>query len=626
MRRVLLGALLGSFALQAQAVTDETVYDYLVDRSDATREDIKQDEADLIAEMSEEKTSVSRDELTGLKEEMAAKELEVAFAQYLQTSVRGKLSSRTDWEKRLDAETLTSFETKVKELDLAKIELKKGDSKVLEEKTFAVDKDSPFQVVQELRVMKKGDGDHKIVVGYRIKLDEGVPRNTWPSAIKRKFEKMDNAAITKFMEDELSKGLEEDNFEVGKAEELQKDETKRIATFKGLAKDVSSHASVKVFGAARTASMNTVLAARIEKLGSRNKDLSEIWKINEQISRESDERGRKEKLEDLRAKLDIAKALRNNPKLAASKDPCEVIIGVIGKDRFQKLSTASQMDCESHIKKEEVAKEESQKEGEADIKAQAEQSQQALQYHNQLLALAQSCMARAQQMGKTNDTNSPQITLVRSLYNALLARGAGCTYFGAMMGDVVKDSLSDDAFSATLFGANPFLMDSGVEDGQYNEKAKEVVKRQTPPASSGVEKLLKQRECLAKMESLAGMSLQSLSMFSSNGGLPPEALQDSNVRQMMKFQEASKALIGAIDEELMLRNQTGAGGLKAMSANASQGQPLSLGGMGGRGTPVRIRETGNTQTERGLSGNGTNNRMDSGTRTRGSGTQPPPNF
>jgi len=465
-------------------------------------------------------------------------------------------------------------------------------------------------------------------VSYAVKMDESIPRNKWPSSIRRKFEKMDDVAVNKFLSDQLNTGLEKETYAIGKVEDLQKDETKRNATFQGLGRELSSHASIKVFGAATSSSMNTVLRERLEKLGSRNKDLSDIWELNEQISRESDERGRRETLADLQAKLDVAKALRNNPKLAQDKEPCEVLIGIIGKERFQKLSSASQMDCESHIKKEEVAKVENQSDEEADMKDRALQSQQALQYHNQLLALAQGCLARAQQMGQTSAAASPQITLVRSLYNALVSRGAGCTYFGAMMGDIVRESAPEDALTAQLYKDNPSLMmDAGVETGEYGEKAKEVVKRQTPPATSGVDKLLKQRECLAKMESLAGMSLQSLSSFSSSGGLPPEALQDANVRQMMKFHEASKALIGAIDEELMVRNQSGAGGLRPLSSSsgAVQGKPISLAPMSGSRAPVRIRDTGSTQMERGLPRNGQINRMDSGTRTGGS-KSPPPNF
>ncbi|MEO5668684.1 MAG: hypothetical protein ABIR96_11545 [Bdellovibrionota bacterium] len=627
MRRVLIGAFVGAFAFQAHAVSDdESVYDYLVDRSDASRDDIKSDLADIIAARKEEKTRLSTDELKSVKEERDSKELEVGFAGYLQSKVRGKLAARSDWDKRMDEASVATIETKLKEADLTKIELKKDESKVLDEKTYPIDKDSPFQVTQQLRIIEKSDNDHKLVVNYAVKIDESVPRSKWPSDMRRKFEKMDDAAVAKFMNDQLNVGLEKETFEIGKVEDLQKDDAKRAAVFKTLSKDIASNASTKIFGAATSSGMNHVISARLDTLGSRSKDLSEIWELSEQIERETDERGRKEKAADLQAKYDIAKALQANPKLASGKDPCEVMISVLGKERMQKLSSASQMDCESHFKKEEVAKEETKVEDESDQKAQVQQSQQALQYHNQLLSLAQSCMARAQQMGQTAAGNSPQITLVRSLYNALLARGAGCNYFGSMMGDITKDSIGDDAFSAQLFGANPYLLDSGVEDGQYADKAKEVVKRQTPPSPKGVDTLFKQRECLAKMESLAGMSLSSLTSFSNTGGLPPEALQDKNVRQMMKFQEASKSLIAAIDEELAVRNQTGSGGLKAMASSGIEtGKPLSVAPLSGTSTPVRIRNTSSSQTERGASGIGTTNRMDSGTRTGGS-KSPPPNF
>jgi hypothetical protein len=542
--------------------------------------------------------------------------------------VRGKLSSRNDWERRLDAATLAELQTKVKELDLATLDLKENESKVLDAKSFEIDKDLPFQVVQQLQVVKFGDGDHRLEVVYKVNLNESVPRNSWPTALRRRFEKMNDEGIQSFLEDQLNKDLGAEPYSaLGKIEELQSDEAKRVAAFDALPRDLAAHASVRIFGSARSSVMNDSINRHNDRLGSRNKDLSEIWALNERINRESDERGRREEKEELRAKLDIAKALQKNPKLADNKEPCEVIIGVIGVERFKKLSNASQMECESHLKKEVVERDEKRTEDETDARFQAQQSEQALQYHNQLLALAQGCIARAMQMAQQSAANSPQMTLVRSLYNGLVARGAGCTYFGAMMGDLSKESLQDDAFMAQVLGADPMLLAS-IDGSDYSDKARDVVKRQTTPAAKGVDQLLKQRECLTKMESLAGMSLQSLTAFSPTGGIPPEALQDPNVRQMMKFHDASKALLVAIDDELNVRGQSGAGGLRPMSNSSGEqlGRPQGLGSMsGGSRAPVRILDTNSAQAERGVSGSGNSVRRDSNT-GRGSGSRPPPQF
>jgi len=632
MRRVLLGALVASYAFQAQAFSDETVYDYFVDRVDASAESLKDDERELTEAKKRIKAAQegdSKGEIETLKNEIRAMEYEAGLAAHLRDNVRRSVSSKSEWSRRLDAATLGSYETKVKEASVAALALKQGESKVLEEKVIPVNGYSPFQVVQKLSVVKEGDADHKVVVSYAVKMDSSVPKKQWPSGLRKTFANMEESKMEEFISKELNEDLGKSTYQIGKLEDLQADEAKRADTFKNLGPKLSEHANEKVFGTSSKSAMNAILGEKISALGSKNTDLSEIWEKNEELSRLSDTRGARNEFAELDAKYKIAKALRENPKLADNKEPCDVIVSVLGKDGLKKLSNASRMECESTEKKEEVAKEEEAVEKEVDTKEQARLDEQTQKVQSLFDTYRAGCLARAQAMGQTAPANSPQMTMVRSLYNGLLSKGAGCTYFGALMGDIVKDGAMDDAFTAQLMGAAPFLADPGVAEGDYADRAREVVKRQTPPAVSGVEKLLKQRECLAKMESLSGLSLQSITMFSSTGGLPAEALQDPSVRQMLKFQEASKALIGAIDDELLLRNQTGAGGLRAMAPSNNFAQPPRMGVMGGGSrAPVRIRDTNSSQMGRGLPGNGINNRMDSGTRTntRSTRSTPPPNF
>lgn len=648
MRRVLLGALVASSAFQAQAFSDETVYDFFVDRVDSSLEALKDEERELIEAKKKIKAAQegdSKSEIETLKTQISDMEYQAALAIHLRDNVRQSVASKSGWTRRLDSATVGSYETKVKEANIAALALKQGESKVLEEKVFAASGYAPFQVVQKMSVVKEGDNDHKVVVSYAVKMDSSIPKKKWPSGLRTVFANMDEAKMEEFISKDLNEELAKNPYQVGKLEELQADETKRTAAFKNLDTQLSTYATEKVFGASGKASMNAVLSEKIKALGSKNKDLSEIWEKYEELSRITDTRGARDEYAELDAKYKIAKALRENPEIANNKEPCDVIVSILGKEGMKKLPNASRMECESTEKVEEVAKEVEKVEKEVDSKEQQRLDADTEKTQKLFAAHFEGCMARLQAMGQTTPAVSPQMTMVRSLYNGLLSKGAGCTYFGALMGDIVRDGAADDAFAAQLRGAAPYLMDAGVSEGDYADRAREVVKRQTPATVAGVDKLQKQRECLAKMESLSGLSLQSIANFSPTGNLAPEALQDPSVRQMLKFQEASKALIGAIDEELMLRNATGSGGLRAMGASGLPGQPQGPGMMGGASrSPVRVYNSNGTNTMnggmnslngiqngRGLSGNGTiNNRMDSGTsRTntrRPTRSTPPPNF
>jgi hypothetical protein len=628
MRHILLGAMMGTLSLSATAATDESVYDYLINRSDAPRAEIIQDEADLIAEMRETSQRASREEIAALRAELAAKEREVDFAKYVQSNVRGGFSSRTDWEKSFSAADIDQLRTTISQIDLEALSLKDKETKEISSREFPSSKDIPFKVVRHVSIEKRADGDHRISVNYSVALNTSIPRNEWPASLRRRFEKLDNSEIEKFLENEINNSLESEKYLIGKYEDL-KDSTQLDRRLSSLSKDLATHAASKVFGAARSSALNTAANNRIEKLGSKNKELSEIWDLNEQIGRESDDRARRERLEDLRAKLEIAKALRANPKLAENKEPCAVILGILGNERFKKLSRQSQMDCDAHLKKEEERLAEERKNRETDSQAQQETNQQALEYHNRLLSLAQHCMTRAQQMAQQSATR-PIDNLIRPLLNALQARGAGCTYFGMMMGDISRDSLgiNDDAFNANLFGANPFLME-GMNDSEYSSKAKEVVDRATPKSAAGTAALEEQRSCLLKMNSLAGMSLQQLTTMSPSGDLPPELLGDPQIQQMLKFHGASTALLTAVQEELDTRGSSGAGGVRALASESGEAaRPVSLGNTtGGSRTPVRVRSTDSTQAERGLP-SGTNNRTgtDSSSGAGAPRSAPPPNF
>jgi hypothetical protein len=632
MRRVLLGALVGSFAFHAQALSEEGLYDFTVGRADASAEDLKREESDIILAMQElERSRVKRpgdepSELDLLIRERDAKTYEAAFGNYIKSTVRPQSSSVITWRNRLN-ESAASFETKIKETDAAKLDLKKGESKILEEKSFPVEKGSPFQVVQQLRVVKKDEGKHEVLLSYNLKFDPTLDRKEWPASLRASyFSKMSEKDMEKYVNDTLNPALNREDYaySVGNLETLKSDDAKRADALKKLPSDAANQVAVKVFGDTSVGAVNVAVKERNDKIGSVDKPLSELWLLNKDIERKQDVKGSKDKMADLQAKLKIAEALRKNPKLAEGKDTCELIVSILGKDGFGKLSRESKMECESLFKREQVAKEENKKEEELEQKDKEQQQTYADSLNKQMSEYAQGCLARANAMAANAPANQPQMSMVRSLYGALVARGAGCTYLGSVLGDVTQQDAQDDAFKQMLFQANPALLQQNpmlamdqVSPGMYNAKAKEAVSRMAPPAAqgkTGVDSMLAQRECLAKLDGVVGFTLASINPF------------DPDASKIQKFQEAARSLIGAIDEELAVRKMSGSAGLQPLSAGNNSGINVNRGVSAGGRTPVRIRDTATTTTERGMSGNGTMNRMNSGSRTGGSRSTPPPNF
>jgi len=608
---------------------DESVYEFLLDRSSSSASELKEQEAELIRAMRETKERASREEVTGLKDELKALELEKDFGSWVQRYVRGRLASKSDWETRATADK-DVFQTAIAEAKTALAveaptegiakdlkDLKDGKTKELKTTEHKI-KDYPFKVVQKLVVKKVKDGEHKVIVTQEVQLDDSISRSDWSRAMQRKFEDFTDTQMQEFLEKHVNKNLDTEAYEVGELEKM--DEDGLAKAMKDFPEGLANKASRDVFGASRSSAMNDALNDRLDALGDKNDITSDIGELSAQVERETDTKGRAQERADLQAKYDIAKALRQNPELANNEDTCAVILKVIGEDRFKKLSPASRMECESFFKKRdaEIAEKRKEREAKGEVAKQDEQRNGAV--HNNFMQLVQHCQARRQMMANQN-TSRPIDKLIMPMYNALQARGAGCSFFGSFMGDLMSTGEGDDVEMAALFGADPMALASGMDDGAYQEKAKEHVERMAVPSAEGTKQLERQASCLAKMSSLAGMSLQGVAATSPQGLMHPELISDPKIKQMMKYNDASRALLAAVNEELTMRKSGGAGSLQALDNRAPAGQGVSR-----TSVPFRALNTSDSMAERGQPGRQNNIRRDS---TRGAGAprrSPPPNF
>ncbi len=604
---------------------DQSVYEFLLEQSSASASDLKEIESDLIQEMKKAKDRMNHDDLKVLKDEMKSLEAEKDFGDMLQTYVRAKLSSRTDWTKRAEEDQIVFKEAiNAAKADIASLKLEEGKAKELKEKVHDIEK-YPFQVVEKLMIKKEKNGEHKVFVTQELRLNKNIKRSDWNRTMQKKFENFSDDQMSKYLEKHVNGALEEESFEVGELETFAKDEASYKTAMDGFAENLSRQVSTKVFGASKSAALNDAVNDREKDLGSSNDVTSEIGELAAQLERETDVKGRKAAEADLKAKYDIAKELRKNPNLASNEDTCGVMLKVLGKERMGQLSKSSKMECEDFLKKKEAEVAETKKEDETEKAVEKQEEKQNVAVQDNFLQLVQHCQARRQMMANQN-TARPIDKLIMPMYNALQARGAGCSFFGSFMGELMSTGADDDMAMAGLFGADPAMLMETGDDSAYLEKAKEHVERMAIPSYAGTKQLENQAQCLAKMSSLAGMSLQGIAATSPEGLMHPELISDPKIKLMMKYSDASRALLTAVNEEISARKSSGMGGLQPLDGRTpASGQRMNGTRQGGTSVPFRALNTSDSRMERGLPGR-QNNRRNSATGAGAPRRSPPPNF
>lgn len=608
---------------------DESVYDYFVDRTDASSSDLIEDEREIREVLKEAKKRASRETVNELKEELEELELERDFALTLQKSVRSKLVSSSDWKSNVEKNRLAIHTAITAANTTPPAGLKDGESKDLSSDLASYTVEGyPFKVIQKLTVKKVKDGEHKVFVSQKLELDESVDRSDWPSSMRRKFKDFSSDDMQSFLEKNVNKKVEGETYEVGELEELKNGSDKLAKAMGRLPKGIADHMRSDVFGtsSSRDTPFNEGINDRIDDLGDKKEDGTEIGDKFADLEIETDPKGRAERIADLQAKLDLSRALRAKSGLAQDKDPCEVILSVLKKDKFNKLSANSKMECAAMIKKKEAEIAERKEEETVSQEAKKEDVARNGAVHNSFMDLVNHCRARKQMQANQN-TARPIDKLITPMYNALQARGAGCSYFGTFMGELAANGGGEDIEMAQVLGLDPAMMAATEDSGDLLEQARETVDRLSIDTYEGTKKVERQVNCLMKMSSLSGMALDRLKGTNPQGLSNPDLISDPKVRQMIKYNKIALALVTAGNEEIRKRKMGGVRGLKPLAgrSTASTGMNGSS-SMGGTSVPYRTLNTSQSRTERGQPRRQQGTRRDSARGAGASRRPPPPNY
>lgn len=638
MQRILMGSLMGLLSLPLAASVDGTVYDFLRDSADLSSDDLRDLEEEVETAMAELKAESSDDSSREDKEKLKKLEAEVRMGAAIQKDVRGRMSDSSRWEAQFrKSDSVFNLGTNAQTSQLgSKLNdpkyletIKENDSKTINSMTMSLDPKLPFKVEQSLQVVGAANGKHKVVLSSKLVYDSSIARDQWPVHIKNEFKNLTDEEISSYVETHLNPELEKEPFELGDVDSL-KNEASLKKAMDDLPKNASKHIATELFGSASASVMNTASKKRLEDLGGRNRELSEIWTLSRKIDRHSNPKEKAAEMEDLRAKLKVAEALSKDAKLARkAKDgeTCEVLVDVLKKEGMKKLSKDSKMDCESYFEAEEVAKEEKSKDEEIQETAQKQDLERAEKISDGLDGLRAHCAQLKQAASMRQKQVEEQIAPLFLALTAVDAQTFKCKLMGTLAGDLAMDK-SNDPILAAMSKDNPFLNQGIPSEEDLVDKSKRIASSATKDLK-GIEELNQHKKCIAESLGLAGATIHALETFGQEWAqLKPEEYKKS-MQRAQEIQSMSKALVQAISDELDLRNASGTGSIRAMASDGSgsAGQVRSLGSAIGQGTAVRRRLTNDTRTERGLS-SGKNNgtRTNSGTGAGAPGRLPPPNF
>jgi|GEM_PF-2471856 len=686
MRRILLGAMVGSLSLPLYASTDGTVYEFFQEAGDLDRRQLVDAEKEL-------------------KESIALQSGEEAVAKYLNSTVRSRLSTRSSWESRYTQEQIDSIEKagvslsnsfsgddakKLKEefektkesftttnrkvetlrsdletkkrslavkqglsedlrgtnenrqaiselsteISLIEADLKTNEPKLetlkkqketqeksVEARTafengtpvdvegsrteYTVGDGVPFKVVQKLQVVK-GRGDRKnLVASYEVELDDSIPRSSWSTALKKKFENFSDGEIDEFLKTEVNEQLKAEHYRIGDLEDFKKDDV-RGKIMGNLKKELSTFASSKIFSSSSGA-FKSIISDKLEELSAEQRDPQ--------------------------AKLKIAEAVRKNPTIAKTEEPCRELLKVIGKNDFAKLSAESRMECEGYIAEQHARADEDERAEEIEEDSKKEDMQQAEKISDGLEGLRAHCAQLKQEAAMRQKQVEEQIAPLFLALSAVDAQTFKCEMLGTLAGDLAAVN-SSNPLLAEMSKNNPFLNGNVTDPEDMAEKAQRVA-ASAPKSLEGMKKLEKQHKCISESLGLAGASIAALQTFGQAWAQQNPEEYQKRLQQALKIQTMSQALTEAIQAEQSTRGSGGVGTIRAMSTSSNgsgvttggAGQVQSLGSSAGMGAPVRIRNSNDTRVERGLSSgtvNGT--RTNSSTGAGASGNLPPPNF
>jgi hypothetical protein len=681
MRRILLGAMVGSLSLPLYSATDGSAYDFLIQSRDLSSRDLMEAEREL-------------------KEVMAARNGEKALSTYLASTVRARMASKKTWETNYTDAQLKAIEmagvslsdsfasgasvtqlteelakteqtyqtlegrieTLSSELETAKRDLQVKEQLPVDLRNTQENRQAISELQSRVRIIEQELNTEKprldqlrisketLVENLRVRrsfengeavdveasrntfsVGEGIPFRVVQSlqVVKGRGNRVDLVAVFEIELDDsiprsswpLSLKKRFENLSDGEIEEFLKEVNKELKTHHYRIGDLNDFKRDDVRG-----KIMSNLRQEIANFAS-NKifGASDSAALKQILAGKTDSLG----AGDEAAKLKIAQAVRRSPQLK-KEEPCEALLAILGKEGFAKLSPESKMECESFIEEQKAKEAEAAKAKEIEAAAKEQDMQRAAQIGDGLEGLRAHCAQLKQEAAMRQKQVEQQIAPLFLALSAVDAQSFKCEMLGALDGDLATSD-SSNALLVELSKNNPFLASSSLNPEVIAEKAQRVA-ASAPKSLEGLKKLESQHKCIAESLGLAGATIAAMQTFGQQWAqLNPEEYR-KRMAQVEKVQKMARALTEAISEELAVRGAGGTSMIRSMSsADAGSGGPAAqvkaLGSSGGVGTPVRIRKSVDTNVERGLApGTGTTTRRNSGAGASAPGNLPPPNF